>query len=358
MKSISKRTSKNGVVTWQAIVRMKNAETVVATKPTRQEAQEFADRVERELLAAESAKRNPFSTLPSTGNWMDEKLIKTIELFAASKRCIKTHRSRLRNLEKQVGPVTIGELDEDWIQGYVDKTRRTNSKRGRPFAVSTIVKQLALVGVILKWRAKQLKLPKPTFLLDKRSLPKGWDSGRKRRLEPGEAYLIGMAIRKSKQMDIQRRRQYILLIRLALETAARLQELLLAEWHEISFQRKTWSLPGIHTKCDYDRSIPLSSRARRILLRLRDMQLPGNSKIFGHLGSSSRASRFFGKAVERSGVVDLVFHDLRHEAISRFVCHPNAWSVPRLMEITGHSDYDTFKGYLTMRDNAQDDFMS
>jgi len=358
MKSISKRISKKGVVTWQAIVRMKNEKAVTATKPTFEEARDFADRTEKALAAIGSAHGNPLATLPPSGDWMDEKLVTTFKLFAASKRCIKSHRPMLASLKGHVGSVTIGELNEDWIQEHLEKTRRTRNTRGRPFAVSTIVKHLTLIGVVLKWRAKQLRLPTPEFALDKKTLPRGWDSGRTRRLERGEGYLIGMAIRKSKKMNIQRRRQYILLVRLALETAARLQELVLADWSEISLPRKTWSIPGIHTKCDYKRDVPLSNRARRILLRLRGMRVPETSKIFGHLPSPEYVSKFFHKATERSGVIDFVFHDLRHEAISRFVSHPTPYPVPRLMKITGHKNYKVFEGYLTFRDNELGDFMS
>lgn len=358
MKSISKRTSKNGVVTWQAIVRMKNEKTVTATKPTFAEAQDFADRTEKAFEAVAAAKATPSSTLPASGDWADEKLKTTFALFAASRRCLESHRPILTSLKSKVGWVTIGELDEEWIQEYVAKTRRTNSNQGRPYAVSTIVKHVAFIGVVLRWRAKQLKLPRPEFVLDRTLLPKGWDAGRKRRLEPGEAYLIGMAIRKSKRMDPQRRRQYLLLVRFALETAARLQEMVLADWSEISLGRKSWSIPGLHTKCDYDRCVPISPRAGRILIRLRAMQIPGDTKVFGHLPRPNTVSKYFHAATERSGVEDLVFHDLRHEAISRFVNHPDAYPVPRLMKITGHSDYKTFEQYLTFRDNERGDFMS
>lgn len=358
MKSISKRTSRNGVVTWQATVRMKGEASITATRKTLEEAQDFADRTEKALAAGAAAKSSPRESLPASGNWMDEKLLTTLALFAKGSRCIKSHRSHLSTLKHQVGSVTIRELGDEWIQQHLEKTRRVDSSRGRPFAVSTIVKHLGLIALVLKWRAKQLKLQAPEFCLDKRWLPKGWNAGRDRRLEHGEAYLIGMAIRKSKRMKIQRRRQYVLLVRLALETAARLQELVLADWSEISFLRKTWTIPGIHTKCDYNRYVPISNRARRILMRLRAMQVPGNCKIFGHLPSPDCVSHYFGKACERSGVIDFIFHDLRHEAISRFVCHPNPYPVPELMEITGHSDYKTFKGYLTFRKNERGDFMS
>ena len=69
-------------------------------------------------------------------------------------------------------------------------------------------------------------------------------------------------------------------------------------------------------------------------------------------------SAYFHDATLKSRVQDLVFHDLRHEAISRFVNHPHAYPVPRLMKITGHSDYKSFEKYLTFRDNEQGEFMS
>jgi integrase len=49
------------------------------------------------------------------------------------------------------------------------------------------------------------------------------------------------------------------------------------------------------------------------------------------------------RLVKRAGIVDLRFHDLRHEAVSRFF--EMGLSVPEVALISGHKDYRMLASY-------------
>ena len=79
-----KRTGK-----WQALVRRAGEATIVGTYPTKAEADAFADDAEARIKAERAAKFDPRSTLPKSGDMLDEKLFKTITLFVRSPQCTK-----------------------------------------------------------------------------------------------------------------------------------------------------------------------------------------------------------------------------------------------------------------------------
>ena len=53
------------------------------------------------------------------------------------------------------------------------------------------------------------------------------------------------------------------------------------------------------------------------------------------------------RLIKRTGIVDLRFHDLRHEAISRFF--EMGLSVPEVALISGHRDYRMLQRYTHLK---------
>ncbi|MBD8700927.1 site-specific integrase [Sphingomonas sp. CFBP 13714] len=115
---------------------------------------------------------------------------------------------------------------------------------------------------------------------------------------------------------------------LAIETAMRRGELLNLTWDAVDFQSRTAHIP--HTKTGYARTIPLTDQALEIL-----EGLPRNDHRV--LPLSAMALRLaWNRVRERAGMPDLHFHDLRHEAISRFA--EMALTTVELSVISGHRD--------------------
>ena len=142
-------------------------------------------------------------------------------------------------------------------------------------------------------------------------------------------------------------------IRLALHTAMRRGELLKLRWADIDF---TKAVAVLHdTKNGDSRTVPLSTVAMGLLLGLvrridgRVFDL-NESRVSHGLLAAVRKGR---EAYEAQGgtderiLVDLHFHDLRHEAASRLVekgLHPL-----EVMLITGHRDTRMLKRYVHLK---------
>ena len=129
-------------------------------------------------------------------------------------------------------------------------------------------------------------------------------------------------------------------LRLAVETAMRRGELCALRWEHVDLKDRTAHLP--HTKNGQARDVPLSSRAVAILHAL-PRRIDG--QVFGSRPDS--VTQAFERAVQRAGLDDLHFHDLRHEATSRL-----SEKLPNLIElaaVTGHKDLRMLKRYYHPR---------
>ena len=93
------------------------------------------------------------------------------------------------------------------------------------------------------------------------------------------------------------------------------------------------------SKNGHGRDVPLSKRAVTLLT-----ELPGDrsGRVFPVTGEALKRS--FIRAVERAGLGDLHFHDLRHEATSRIA--PKLGNVLELSAVTGHMSLQMLKRYF------------
>jgi integrase len=136
--------------------------------------------------------------------------------------------------------------------------------------------------------------------------------------------------------------QMRLLVMFAISTGMRRGEILDAQWKHINLDSRVLHIPI--TKTGHPRTIPLTKRAIRILKEL--AEIVGTEKhIFTITENSFRMA--WKRVIKRSGLVDLHFHDFRHEAISRFF--ERGLSVPEVALISGHRDYRMLFRYTHLR---------
>ncbi|KXJ55838.1 MAG: integrase [Thalassospira sp. Nap_22] len=123
----------------------------------------------------------------------------------------------------------------------------------------------------------------------------------------------------------------------AIETAMRAGEI--CGLHQGDINTKTRVATLRETKNGTSRKVPLSSRAMEILDALKVLQ-PTNGPIFRlttrQLDSNYRIIR------DKSGIQDLVFHDTRHEAITRLAKKLDVLSLARMV---GHNDIKQLMTY-------------
>ena len=106
-------------------------------------------------------------------------------------------------------------------------------------------------------------------------------------------------------------------------------EILGITWECVDFDSRTVHLPI--TKNGSSRDVPLSSKATQILKGQNERQLPCPFPV------TDNAFRLaWDRLRSRADLGDLRFHDLRHEAISRFF--EMGLSMPEVALISGHKD--------------------
>lgn len=344
MASVRPLTRESGKVVWNVQIRRTGWPPTSGTFDTEAEAREFEADIEAQIT---KMRERASDALPRSGTLLDEKLVKTLGLYLNSPKCTDQHKrilpSVLRNVDEDV---TLGEISEAWIEDYIDRLRASKTKRGDQYAYSTINKHLVITKVAIKWRAKRTRQPVPPFDFTLKMFPKNWENKRDRRLDLWEERLIHKNFRAMPQPS---RHHWKLLLRFAVETGARLQELVLAEWREISACGTFWTIPAEHCKTGETRVMPLTRAAKRIVRILRHLAFSDSTRIFHMLGTPGTVSVLWGRWMRAWGIHDLHFHDIRHEGISRLVLKQRNYSVFEIMIMVGHSDPDMLRRYTNLR---------
>jgi len=145
---------------------------------------------------------------------------------------------------------------------------------------------------------------------------------RERRLEEGEYEKLKVASRSCRNLVLWP------VIEFALATAMRRSEILSLEWPNIDLSAGIATLPV--TKNGAQRRVPLSPSAQVILKQVCDE----GDRTFKTTEYAIRQG--WDRLVRRAGIIDLKFHDLRHEAISRFF--ESGLNLPEVSLISGHRD--------------------
>jgi integrase len=117
-------------------------------------------------------------------------------------------------------------------------------------------------------------------------------------------------------------------IQLAVETGMRRSELLAMRWDDVDLEARTVLLRN--TKNGHPRTVPLSPRALEII---RVTPRAGDT-VFVVSANALRLA--WERLRRRAGVSGLRFHDLRHEAVSRFF--EKGLNMPEVAAISGHKD--------------------
>ena len=118
------------------------------------------------------------------------------------------------------------------------------------------------------------------------------------------------------------------IIEFAIETGMRRSEMLNLRWVDVDLDSGFAFL--FDTKNGDDRRVPLTKTASGVLLRLPKQ----NDKVFPISATCVRQA--WERCRNKAGIADLRFHDLRHEAVSRFF--EMGMSVPEVALISGHKD--------------------
>lgn len=305
----------------QVKVRRKGYEPQSRTFPSLTQAKQWARLVESEM------DRGIFlSTSAAESTTIEEALARYGSEVAPSKKSFESIMCRIKRLGRHLGHLTLAAVTPGTVKEYRDFRAETVSG-------DTIRKEVQLLSQVFKLAQREWDIYLPHGNpVDSISLPKK-SKARERRLLPGEEEVLLNAADEYGGFIGN-------IIRLAIETGMRRGEFVVLRWEDVNLVRRTAKLRD--TKNGADRTIPLSSLAVTIL--------SGESRhISGRLypirGDS--ITQAFDRVCKKAAIVDLRFHDLRHEATSRFF--ELGLGVMEVSSITGHKDLAMLKRYTHLR---------
>ena len=199
----------------------------------------------------------------------------------------------------------------------------------KPIAAKSAKRLLSPVQRLLQVAMDEWDIPLRENPLSRFKL-KVIDNKRDRRLREGELDRLLEAGKKTRNPLL------IPIVRLALETGMRRGEILALRYRDVDIERCSATIR--ESKNGYSRTIPLSSLAVAILETtmavMSDKTKADNGRIFPITPTAVRMA--WDKLTRRAKLDDLHFHDLRHEAISRFF--EKGLTVPEVASISGHRD--------------------
>lgn len=159
--------------------------------------------------------------------------------------------------------------------------------------------------------------------------------GRERRLTAREEKLILRYAYSHKNKDL-----YAIVV-FALETAMRQGEILNLKWENLNLKSRIAHLP--ETKNGSKRDVPLSIAARDVVI---SMGVKSKGRVFGYTKFGIKSTWRF--MLQKLGIEDLHFHDLRHEAISRLF-EKGTLEMMEIAAISGHKSLSMLKRYTHLK---------
>lgn len=128
---------------------------------------------------------------------------------------------------------------------------------------------------------------------------------------------------------------------LAIETAMRQGEILKLRWEHINLKYRVAHLP--ETKNGSKRDVPLSNKARDVLIRL---GVKSTGEVFAYTQNGLKSTWRF--MMIKLGIEDLHFHDIRHEATSRLF-ELGTLDMMEIAAITGHKSLSMLRRYTHLK---------
>jgi integrase len=301
---------------WRALIRRKGYPTLTATFDTKAEAQRWATELEGDMSRSRfvDGREADRTTLTKALN----RYLTEISEHKKGKKQEATRIARwlLHPLaEKNLSAITSSDLAE-----YRDA--RSKEK----VSSATIRLELAIISHLYTIAAKEWHMAGLVNPCTNIRLPKG-SQERDRRPTTNE-------LKKIYEAAGAINRELPIIIELAADTAMRRTELVMLTREQLRGRVAYFE----DSKNGSRRAVPLSTRALELL-----KSLP--ARIDGRVFSISpqSVSNYFPRACEAAGVVNLHYHDLRHEATSRLF--ERGLDIMEVAAITGHKTLAMLKRY-------------
>ena len=326
---------------WEASIEKKGYPRISRTFDTKTQAEAWAKVTEAEMLrgAFVSRKESENTTLSDALERYKKEITERKKgAYQESRRIelLKAHKLGIRFLASIQGKDIAEYRDE----------------RAKSVSEATVRRELTILSHLFEVARKEWGMEGLLNPVQSIRLPSGRGIERDRRLKSEEKAALLKAC-DDYGGDLPH------IVRFALETAMRRGEITGMMWNMVNLKNRTVVLP--ETKNGEKRDVPLSREAMRILSEL-PRRLDG--RVFGYKDSHSITQAFIralsrarlayekecsekGEKPDPSYLVDLTFHDLRHEAASRFF--EKGLNPMQVAAITGHKTLQMLKRYTHLK---------
>ena len=308
---------------WRAQIRRKGYPTLSATFDTKADAQRWAAEIEGDMS------RSRFVDVREAEQTsLAEGLRRYLREVSDHKKGAKQEALRIKRwIAHPVSAKSMAAVKSSDMAEYRDERIKAGA------SPATVRLDLAIISHLYTIASKEWGIEGLTNPCKNLRMPKG-SKERDRRPTPAELSKVYAAA-------AQLHAELPVIIELAADTAMRRSELVLLRREQV--RGRVAYLED--TKNGERRAVPLSSRAVALL-----QGLP--TRIDGRYFSLSlnTVSNYFPKACEAAGVVNLRFHDLRHEATSRLF--ERGFTMMEVAAITGHKTLSMLKRYTHLSPHA------
>ncbi|MEQ1816795.1 MAG: site-specific integrase [Nitrosomonas sp.] len=311
--------------TFKVQIRKAGIPAITKTYKTKADAQKWARLIESEMDRGIFINRQEADRI-TIGELID----RYIQEVTPLKRSAKNDKQRMLFLKKHFGHFIVSQLQSKHIASYRDK-RLAEGKQG-----STIIKEIGSMSHLLDISIKDWGIPLVNNEATLVRKPKQ-ARGRDRRLIDEEELTLLQTARNSKSPLLAP------IITLALETGMRLGELLSLEWNNIDLRKQTALLPI--TKNGESRTVPLSKKAIETLRNI--PRKINDSRVFWTWKQPDSFENAWRRMLGKTTIKNLRFHDLRHEACSRFF--ERGLNIMETAHISGHKTLQQLKRYTHLK---------
>lgn len=314
---------------YRAFVRRTGARALTKTFKTKTEAERWARQAEAAIEAGTVVKS-------AKGATVGDAITAYIKLRDEGKRPINPQSNEvymMRHLERDLGDEVIAGIKPQRLATYC--TRRSKSGAG----AYTIGMEISKLGTVLKYSAMALGETFPDIVAQSRPLLDhlgliGAGTPRERRPTPEEL----AAVREAAQPLLRD------IIDFAIATCMRRGEIVRMQWADVDADARLLTIrdrKDPRKKSGNDERIPLLGNALAIIQR----QPRSDDRVFPV--APEWVSDNFLMACRIAKVEDLVFHDLRHEGISRLF--ELGWQIPQVALVSGHKKWEMLKRYTQLK---------
>lgn len=276
-------------------------------------------------------------------------------------RSIKAVLSQIDHLKKFFGKRQINSISLESLTRY--KEHRTSQSIGsakseeakkKKVAIATVNRELAVMRKMMRYAYREGWLLRDVFY-NARVIETSSEKARNVTLSYLDEQRLLSCLEGEREIEYERKKKGKVenvkakiqaaspllkpMVILAIDSGLRRGEILKLRWKDIDFQNECIHIVGTHTKTEQSRLVPLSARAKDVLLKLR-VESAGDQPF-----PVAETKTSFKTVARLAGLPDLRFHDLRRTFVTRQL--GNGISTTFVAKVAGHAQIQTTMKHYT-----------